>query len=168
MSLQAITTPGDVERRASYSLALSASLGAAVLFFSGAASAFTIETSVTAGCHEEITASALRAVRARGPSAPPMVPDRDDLALINDLPFTIDEDLRDTASATLLLGARDNDIKGYGVFSIDEISQVQGAPLAQHEHCLRRAERDSNARVSGGRTGTFLQQDFEKLWLRLR
>jgi hypothetical protein len=144
MTFQLTTTPVGVGRGAARPLALSAALGAAVLFFCGHASAFTIETSVTAGCHEAITASALRAVRARGPIAPPIAPDRDDLALINDLPFTVDDDLRDTASATLLVGARDNDIKGYGVFSIDEISQVQSAPLTQHEHCLRSAGEDES------------------------
>jgi MYXO-CTERM domain-containing protein len=143
MTSQPITTPrSGAAWRNPRAFLLSASLGAAALCISGHASAFSIETSVTAGCHESITASALRGVRAIVPNAPPIAPDDDELALIDDLPFTLDDDLRDIGSASLLIGARDNDIKGYGVISIDEISQVQGDPLTQHEHCLRSAGED--------------------------
>jgi MYXO-CTERM domain-containing protein len=143
MQFQPITTPHAGAARVSVrALLLSASLGAAILCTSDRASAFSIETSVTAGCHESITASALRNVRGLVPNAPPIVTDENDLALIDDLPFTLDDDLRDIGSASLLIGARDNDIKGYGVISIDEISQIQGDPLTQQEHCLRSTSED--------------------------
>jgi hypothetical protein len=139
-------------RGSARALALSASLGAALLSFSGHASAFTIETSVTAGCHEAITATALRAVRGAVPNAPPIAPDRDELALINDLPFTVDDDLRDIGGASLLIGARDNDIKGFGVISVDQLSQLQSDPLTQREHCLRSSGEDE----SGGSEASLL------------
>jgi MYXO-CTERM domain-containing protein len=143
MVFQPITTPRSGAAWVSVrALLLSASLGAAILCTSDHASAFSIETSITAGCHEAITASALRNVRAIVPNAPPIVPDANELALIDDLPFTLDDDLRDLGSASLIIGARDNDIKGYGVISIDEISQIQGDPLTQHEHCLRSTGED--------------------------
>ncbi|MEP7119860.1 MAG: hypothetical protein ABJE95_03075 [Byssovorax sp.] len=143
MKFSSITTPRIGAAWASVrALLLSASVGAALLCISDRASAFSIETSITKGCHEAITADALRAVRVLVPNAPPIAPDDNELALINDLPFTVDDDLRDFGSVTLLIGARDNDIKGYGVISIDEISQIQGNPLAQHEHCLRSAAED--------------------------
>lgn len=143
MLRQPITTP---HRGAAWgnlrALLLSASFGAAVLCVSDHASAFSIETSITAGCHESITASALRGVRAIVPNASPIVPDDNELALIDDLPFTLDDDLRDIGSASLLIGARDNDIKSYGVIAIDAISQIQSDPLTQHEHCLRSVGED--------------------------
>ena len=140
-----------VARGAFRAAALSASLGAA-LFFSGHASAYTIETPFTTGCHESITAEALRAVRGDLASAPPIVPTRDEVALIDDLPFTLDDDIRDLGGAALLAGVRHNDIKGFAVLSVDQLAQVQSNPLTQREHCLRTASEDE----SGGTEASLL------------
>jgi hypothetical protein len=129
-------------RRVARRAFLGASLGSALLVFSGHASAYTIESPFTAGCHEAITSDALRAVRGELPTAPAIVPTRDELAFIDDLPFTLDDDVRDLGGAALLAGVRHNDIKSFAVLSIDQLAQVQSDPLTQREHCLRSASED--------------------------
>src|SRR4051812_15009102 len=65
------------------------------------------------GCHEPITAAALRAVRARFATAPVIAPSRDEAAMIADVVFSPPGDfVGDLAAMTLLLGVRDNDLKG--------------------------------------------------------
>ncbi len=130
--------------------ACSALLGTAL--FSRHASAYTIETPFTTGCHESITADALRAVRGQLANAPPIVPTRDETALIDDMPFTVDDDIRDLGGATLLSGVRHNDIKGFAVLSVDQLAQVQSDPHTQREHCLRGASEDE----SGGTEASLL------------
>lgn len=81
---------------------------------------------------------ALRAVRATRPGAAPLVSTlRDDAALIDDLPFKVDADMRDLGAVTLLLGVRDNDLKGRDPNEIDSLALIHGDPAAQREHCLR-------------------------------
>src|SRR4051812_23305092 len=66
-----------------------------------------------AGCHEPITADALRAVRARFDTAPLLTPSRDEDAMIAAVLFSPPADfVHDLAGMTLLLGVRDNDLKG--------------------------------------------------------
>src|SRR5437763_16387928 len=72
------------------------------------------------GCHEPITAAALRAVRARFDTAPVIPPSRDEAALIADAIFAPPADLvHDLAGMALLFGVRDNDLKG-----IDPLSSL--------------------------------------------
>ncbi|HEU4407110.1 MAG TPA: hypothetical protein VFS43_17710 [Polyangiaceae bacterium] len=93
-------------------------------------------------CHEGITWRALRQVRGEfATAAPPAETDRD-RALGNDLPFNAPGDMRDRAAAALLLGVRDNDLKGEGGRSAAELTFVHGDPDLQPEHCLRRPEHD--------------------------
>ena len=114
------------------------------------AAAFSYESAVSAGCHERLTMVTLRTVRAQLPTAPAIDPDRNDRALVDDLPFTLDPDMKDLAAATLLVGVRDNDLKGRGPTEIDSLAQVHGDPDNQEEHCLRAAgddEPDGSARA---------------------
>ena len=90
------------------------------------------------GCHEPITAAALRAVRAAFGTAPVLTPTRDEAALIADVVFAPPKDfVHDLAGMTLLLGVRDNDLKGQNPLSSLDLIQVHGSPTTQDEHCIR-------------------------------
>ncbi len=100
--------------------------------------AFSVSTAITTPCHEPITMEVLRKVRATQPAAGPLVSTgRDDRALIGDLPFKVDEDMRDLGAVTLLIGVRDNDLKGRDPNELDSVALVHGDPTSQREHCLR-------------------------------
>jgi hypothetical protein len=98
------------------------------------------------GCHEPITAEALRAVRARFGTAPVLAPSRDEAAMIADVKFAPPSDLvHDLAGMTLMLGVRDNDLKGIDPLSSLDLVQVHGDPNTQDEHCIRSATDDGTA-----------------------
>jgi len=102
------------------------------------ASAYTIETQITTGCHESISADALRRVRATlHLGAPLPYTNSDDGPLVEDLPFNVPDDMKDIGGATLLLGVRDNDVKSLAATSLDQLAQVTADPTTQREHCLR-------------------------------
>ncbi len=113
-----------------------------VLLIPTSAQAYTLAFPGQHGCHEEITSSALRTVRANFNTAPPIVPTRNERALIDDLEWEADNDMRDLGAISLLLGVRDNDLKGYGADDTLEIVQLNGDPNLQHEHCLRAPDED--------------------------
>lgn len=95
------------------------------------------------GCHEPITATALRAVRARFDTAPVLTPSRDEAALIADAVFAPPPDLvDDLAGMALLFGVRDNDLKGIDPLSSLDLIQVHGNPETQDEHCIRGPDDD--------------------------
>lgn len=95
------------------------------------------------GCHEPITAAALRAVREQLDTAPVLRPSRDEAALIGDVLFAPPKDfVDDLAGMTLMLGVRDNDLKGHDPLSSLELVQVHGNPTTQDEHCIRASEDD--------------------------
>src|SRR5215204_5637314 len=78
-----------------------------------AALAFSIDTNRGPGCHEMITGDALIAVRATIDAADAVqTGDEDDEALVRDVPFLLPTELQDLVGATLLVGARDNDLEG--------------------------------------------------------
>jgi uncharacterized protein (TIGR03382 family) len=90
------------------------------------------------GCHEPITAAALRAVRARFDTAPVIRPSRDEAALIADAIFSPPSDLvPDLAGMALLFAVRDNDLKGIDPLASLDLIQVHGNPETQDEHCIR-------------------------------
>jgi len=101
------------------------------------AHAYTISSAITTGCHEKITTDALRAVRLELASAAPLPADRNERALIDDLEFTPAGDMTDLGGATLLVGVRDNDLKGRDSMALSQLALVHGDPSAQREHCLR-------------------------------
>lgn len=109
-------------------------------FGAGSARAYTISSVISDGCHESITAEALRTVRAELPSAAPLPTHRNDKALIDDLPFSVPKDLQDIAGATLLVAVRDNDLKGRHTTDLSGLAQIHGNPGGQREHCLRGPE----------------------------
>lgn len=107
-----------------------------------AADAYTITSAVSGGCHEGVTSEALREVRRTRPEAAPIpVRGGDDAALVADLPFEPDADMRDLAAVSLLLGVRDNDLKGKSPKDLSRLASVHGNPELQPEHCLRGPDR---------------------------
>lgn len=104
--------------------------------------AFSYESPVGAGCHERITSDALRAVRGELSTAAPIAPSAQETALISDLPFRLDDDMRELGGATLLIGVRDNDLKGRAGIDATDLATVHGHPDGQREHCLRRPDQD--------------------------
>jgi hypothetical protein len=108
--------------------------------------AYTIATPLTPGCHERLTAQALRAVRAdpalAAAAAPRATRSDDAEALVDDLPFRLDDDLHDLEAAALLIGVRDNDLKGLDAADLAALPGVHSDPTGQREHTLRRPEQD--------------------------
>ena len=110
--------------------------GALVVLMATAAHAFSIDTVVTRGCHEEMTAAALRVVRAELPTAAPLAANSNERALIDDLSFAPPADLKDLGGASLLLGVRDPDLEGNDGNDLSRLALVHGDPAAQRNHCL--------------------------------
>ncbi len=95
------------------------------------------------GCHEPITTAALRATRAMFDTAPPIAPTRDEAALIDEVQFVPPADfVHDLAAMSLLLGVRDNDLKGNNPLDSLQLVEVHGNPDTQDEHCIRSASDD--------------------------
>ena len=132
-------------KRAALSVALLGSAMAFVVWLVAtpdSTRAYTVSSPLTAGCHERITSQALRTVRLELPTAGPLPLTRDERALVDDLQFTPDGDMRDLGGATLLLGVRDNDLKGRSAGDLTMLAGVHGNPHTQQEHCLRNAGQD--------------------------
>jgi opacity protein-like surface antigen len=105
--------------------------------------AYTIETVVTRGCHEEITADVLRATQLAFPSQIVPLPSiGDDRALIDDVAFTVPPDLNEIGAVTLLLGVRDNDVKSFAAVAVDQLAALNSDPASQKLHCLRTGAED--------------------------
>jgi hypothetical protein len=106
-------------------------------------SAYTIETVVTRGCHEEISEDVLRGTRAALPTMIVPLPSvGDDRALIDDVAFTVPPDLDDIGAVTLILGVRDNDVKSFAAVAVDQLAALNADPASQKLHCLRTAQED--------------------------
>lgn len=107
---------------------------------STAAHAYTIETPVTDGCHERITAAAL--TQAGWPDgAQPPAPDAGQKVLADNLPFHLPT-TRDAWTVAMLAGVRDNDLHGASATDLPEHVEVDFAPASQPEHCLRTSDQD--------------------------
>ena len=106
------------------------------------ARAYNYASALAKGCHESITIAALRAARAELELAAALPTRDDDRAFIDDLPLDLPKDVRDLGGASLIVGVRDNDLKGRHGLDTAELALVHGDPDAQDEHCLRRAEHD--------------------------
>lgn len=117
----------------------SAAVLAAVLAVSipGVAHGYTIHNTLGVGCHETITSQALRAVRLDLATAAPLATTSDEQALVDDVQFTPEADMKDLGATTLVLGVRDNDLKGRGSSDLSQLAEVHGNPNGQQEHCLR-------------------------------
>ncbi|MBA3458467.1 MAG: hypothetical protein H0T46_00785 [Deltaproteobacteria bacterium] len=97
------------------------------------------------GCHETITAEALRRTRATVSTAPVIVPTRDEAALIDGVQFSPPTDmLRDLGGMALLLAVRDNDLKGENPLDTLMLVRIHGDPGTQEEHCIRNLEDDDS------------------------
>jgi hypothetical protein len=112
-------------------------VAAGVLLAAPPARAYTVSTFVSDGCHEQLTDGALREARAQAPDAAPTLGiDAADRAFVGDLPFEL-PDGSDLGAVTLLVGVRDNDLKGRGSTDLQALALIHGDPSTQDEHCLR-------------------------------
>jgi hypothetical protein len=128
--------------RSSRSSRLRAALAAVALALSASrgARAYTVSTFVSDGCHEQLTDDAFRAVRAQQPGAAPVLAIVGaDRAFVDDLPLELPVG-SDLAAVTLLVGVRDNDLKGRGSTDLQALALIHGDPATQDEHCLRNLE----------------------------
>ncbi len=112
---------------------------------SSAAQGYTIKNAFAAGCHERITSLALRTVRAELKTAAPLTATANEEALIIDLQFKPEDDMADLGAVTLVIGVRDNDLKGRGSGDLTELAEIHGDPADQAEHCLRDASQKEPA-----------------------
>lgn len=130
------------QHRCPIRIAAMSSLAIAIAFgvMPATAAAYTISNELSDGCHERITADALRKVRQDSPTASPLPISDNDRALVDDLQFTPDDDMRDLGGATLLIAVRDNDLKGRPSDDLSALAEVHGNPDGQNEHCLRGAD----------------------------
>src|SRR5512133_243535 len=137
--------PGEMTMRTRHLVALTGAAAAALVWLLAiprATNAYTVSTILTEGCHERLTTDALRAVRSDPLLAAPIAVTRDEQALIDDLEFTPPSDMKDLGGVTLLVGARDNDVKGRASDDLTQMAWVHGNPNNQDEHCLRSEAQD--------------------------
>lgn len=106
------------------------------------AAAYTVQSAVADGCHERITFDALRAVRSVLPRADRVDATRNEQALIDDVPFSVDSDMRDLSAITVVLANRDVDLRGHEPGELDQLAPLHGTPDLQDEHCLRAPDDD--------------------------
>ena len=98
------------------------------------------------GCHERITTAAFRSTRMMLTTAQPITPTADEAALIDAVQFVPPADFkRDLAAMALLLGVRDNDLKGNNPLDSLQLVEVHGNPDTQFEHCIRAGDDDGAA-----------------------
>ena len=114
------------------------------LLISSTAHAWSIGSQLDyTGCHERITTTAFRATRSMFDTAPVIVPTSDESALIDDVQFVPPNDFKqDLGAMALLLGVRDNDLKGNNPLDSLQLVEVHGNPATQEEHCIRNADDD--------------------------
>ncbi len=111
------------------------------------AGAYTYDSVVGEGCHEMMSSHALRQLRQELATAAPLhaqdqaARQQDDI-LVDELPFVVDHDMTDIGAVAMLLGVRDNDIKGYSGINTRDLARVHGNPGGQDEHCLRHPDHD--------------------------
>jgi hypothetical protein len=101
------------------------------------ASGYSTSSIASDGCHERITMDALRRVRSELPGAAFVAPNRNEQALIDDVPCELDGDMRDLGAASMILGNRDVDLLGNEPHDLSELAPLHGHPNRQDEHCLR-------------------------------
>jgi hypothetical protein len=115
---------------------------ALMLAFVSSAFAYNYESPLGDGCHESMTALGLRKVRADWTSAAPLPSSGDDELVLGDLVFAPAKDMKDIGAVTLLIGVRDNDLKGNSGIDSQELAAIHGSDNTQREHCLRRLAHD--------------------------
>lgn len=99
--------------------------------------AFTLDSQLTAGCHESITSDAMRRVRQTFPDAARVGAVGEEVQLVPSLPFAVPDDMSDVGSATLLIANRDVDLEGGRAVDATRLAQIHSNPETQDHHCLR-------------------------------
>lgn len=105
--------------------------------------AFTFETSISRGCHEELALQALERAQWPAEVAVPAA-GKDEQVLADNLAFGVPAGA-DRWTQALLVGVRDNDLRGGSATDFVELSETHNSALLQAEHCLRDPEQDGTA-----------------------
>lgn len=107
-----------------------------VAFTAAPARAYQIESPISDGCHERLTVEVLDGAGwPDGREAPDV--GRADRVMVEDLPFHVPERARDFWGLSLVIGARDNDVRGRSVEDFPSLSEIHNDPDGQAAHCLR-------------------------------
>ena len=94
------------------------------------------------GCHERMTAEAIRRARTEAGVLPSAAATDQERAIVRDLQFVAPEDLQDDWTAmSLLIAVRSPDVKGQSLLDTLDITRIHGDPDDQDAHCIR-APRD--------------------------
>jgi hypothetical protein len=102
----------------------------------GTAAAFTCETPFSDGCHEAVTAAAIRTTGWPDGQADP-TDNGADATLVENLLFHPPTDLADRWSVAALVGVRHNDFAGNRPTSPDRLAAIHNHAEEQGAHCLR-------------------------------
>lgn len=98
-----------------------------------AASAFTLETAYTEGCHERATY--LAAQHSGWPATPPAMT-AEDQKVVDNLSFRMPAGFT-VWDISLLIGVRDSDLHGTSIGNLVGHDLVDYSPADQRDHCLR-------------------------------
>jgi len=123
--------------------------------------AFTFASSVSAGCHEEITQAALGRVGWPGGQVAPLFGADAVARGLVDVPFQLRTPLRDPWSVAMVFGVRDNDLRGFAADDLPGLASVHNDPDDQRAHCLRAPGDDGpegDARAVAACRGYVLEQ----------
>jgi hypothetical protein len=101
--------------------------------------AYTVESPVTRGCHERLTAEALAAGGWQGREPPAVT--AADRVLADSLPFRVPQNA-DRWLLALLIGVRDSDLHGESASEMFAHPSVDLTPEFQSQHCLRSPSQD--------------------------
>jgi hypothetical protein len=117
-------------------------------FQPSSAFAFTCETPFSGGCHEQLTADALRTAGWPNSESAPAITSADNILLKN-LLFHPPSDLHDRWTTAMLIGVRHTDFAGHRPTSPDLLAAIHNDIEGQGAHCLRSPEDDG---VTGNAT----------------
>lgn len=120
----------------------------AALFQPQTAAAYSTKTLLSDPCHEELTFVALAQAREHLGEKERVEANANEQALMDDVPFPVNETDVDLAAISLVLGNRSNDFKGFESNDLNQLAPIHGNPDTQPEHCLRKPGQDG---VAGSR-----------------
>ncbi len=119
-----------------------------VLLATRSAAAYSTNTIVSDPCHEDMTQEALKRARAELGPLDVLKANEQERALIEDVPFRLENGLDDLGAASLVLANHHVDFGGNQPDDLANLAPLHGTPEHQQQHCLRTAAQDG---VAGSR-----------------
>lgn len=137
-SNRALTHTKSMSRNLRHAVLFAGSTALSIGLSPRQAHAYSIHSAVSDGCHEQITMDALRLLREHHGTEASFSPNRDERALINDAPYSVDSDMDDLGAVALVLSNRHVDLGDSEPDELDQVALLHSNPANQSEHCLRR------------------------------